>query len=108
MDHRVGLGDQRVHDVALHNVALKIFRPGPPARGGIECLRAIPMSRSTSGASSSASTAEMPISPIGPVTATVSPTRRWFPPGEPAQPNTAIRWCIGAAGHTTSRTAQRR
>jgi hypothetical protein len=36
MDHHVGVGDQRIDSVAVQDVALKVFRPGPPVRSRIE------------------------------------------------------------------------
>src|SRR3954452_13414665 len=55
-----------------------VFRqPRSPGSNG---RRAIPMMRSTSDASSRALSAAMPISPVGPVTATVRPTEPPFHP----------------------------
>src|SRR5436190_11944079 len=45
-----------------------------PRLSGSNGRRAIPMMRSTAGSASSALTAAIPISPVGPVTATVSAT----------------------------------
>jgi hypothetical protein len=70
MDHHVGIGNQRVDGVTVEDVALPVF--GFSRVAGSNGRRAMPMMRSTSGCWSSASTAEVPISPVGPVTATVN------------------------------------
>jgi hypothetical protein len=36
MDHYVGVGDQRIDSVAVQDVALKVFGPGPSVRSRIE------------------------------------------------------------------------
>src|SRR6478672_4428950 len=50
-----------------------------PSRDGSNGRRAMPTIRSTAGLCSSVVTAEIPISPVGPVTATLIPTRSIFP-----------------------------
>jgi hypothetical protein len=59
-----------------------------PCIGGSNGPRAIPRIFSTAGSRSSAVTAEMPISPVGPVTATVSPICAVFPFGARRQTQT--------------------
>ena len=69
MDHHIGVGDQVVDRLPVQDVALPIGGLGPPERGRVEQGGApIPTIRSTAGFCSSAVTAEMPISPVGPVT----------------------------------------
>ena len=74
VDHHVGRCHQGVDGVAVEDVALLIGGLRPPARGGSNGRRAIPTMPLTAGSRSSAVTAEIPISPVGPVTATVIPT----------------------------------
>ena len=78
MDDHVGFGDQRVDGCPIQDVAVLLRRLRPAVRRRVR-RRAIPTIRPTAGSSSSAVTAEIPISPVGPVTATVSPIRLSFP-----------------------------
>ena len=63
------------------------IRPSPSRGRDVERAAAMPITRSTSGARSSAARKGMPISPVGPVTATVRPVpaspRRYPLPGRP-------------------------
>ena len=79
MNDDVGIGNQCVDGDAVEDVALPILGFGPSMCDGSNGRRAIPMIRSISGRRSNASTAEIPISPVGPVMATVSAMREAFP-----------------------------
>src|SRR4051812_42379175 len=62
-----------------------------PCAAGSNGLRAMPTTRSTSGCCSNALTADMPMSPVGPVTATVHAMSGWMPAvGAPKHPNSAL------------------
>src|SRR4029079_19189381 len=66
-----------------------------PCAAGSNGLRAMPTTRSTSGCCSNALTADMPMSPVGPVTATVHPMSGWMPTVRaPKHPNSALGECL--------------
>src|SRR6478609_470990 len=52
------------------------------------------MTRSTSELCSSAVTADMPMSPVGPVTATVHPMNGWLPAAGAAKRPSGVRECL--------------
>ena len=102
VDHDVGVADQRVDSVAVEDVTLPVLGLGPALRRGSKGRRAIPTIRSTSGRRSSASIAEIPMSPVGPVTATVNPMPLAFPHHHPAK-----RSQRKANGHRKKATSRR-
>ena len=78
MDDHVGFGDQRVDGCPIQDVAVLVRRLRPALRRRVRPA-GHPDDPAHGGSSSSAVTAEIPISPGGPVTATVSPIRLSFP-----------------------------
>ena len=75
VDDDVGVLDQVVDRLAVEHVAAPVLGLLPTLPGRSKGRRAIPMTRSTSGERSSAEMNARPISPVGPVTATVSMAR---------------------------------
>ena len=72
VDDDVGALDQRLDRLGIADVARPVVAFSQPLATGSKGRRAMPITRSTSGARCSAAMNGFPISPVGPVTATVS------------------------------------